>query len=93
MTFSDPLAWRDVAADAREVVPTAVDLMTKVTQAETGVVEKKAEASSPPAGSTNTWFAVSAGEVDRTAYGYNEKDYLEIKAAADRAARSKGRRR
>ena len=47
----------------------------------------------PRTHSMSTWGQMPQGVVDPTAFGYNEEDYRAIKGAAERATRSKGRRR
>lgn len=84
VTFSDPQAWREGPADS----PTA----------DAGVDEVQTDQSGPtvvvpgPA-SMSTWGMTPTGAADPTAFGYNEADCRAIKETADRATRSKGRRR
>jgi len=83
VTFSDPLAWREGSPE-QATSDVAVPEVQTTPSASTSFV--------PRTHSMSTWGQMP-GVVDPTAYGYNEEDRRAIKEAADRATRSKGRRR
>lgn len=79
VTFADPSAWRESGASS-------------VPEEESGM----SVASPPPTPSSqnllSTWGA-TPGVRDPSAFGYNDADQKAITEAADRANKSKGRRR
>lgn len=84
VTFSDPVAWREGPAEPAATAAEVAEAPTKRSGSPEAVHNTHLFA---------TWGQVRTGVLDPTAFGYNEDDYRAIKEAADRATRSKGRRR
>jgi hypothetical protein len=83
VTFSDPVAWRE--GHGKQPVPEAAAELPAPTA--TSAVEARAP------GSMATWGLVMSRDAGPVPYGYGEQDVKAIKEAAERANRSKGRRR
>jgi hypothetical protein len=83
VTFSDPVAWREGHENRAE--PEAAT--ERPAQTATSSVEARAS------GSMATWGLVKSRDAGSVPYGYGEQDLKAIKEAAERANRSKERRR
>ena len=81
VTFSDPLAWRE----GPQAVPEAVADRPAPTPM------SSVDARAP--GTMATWGILMSRAPGPIPYGYGEQDFKAIKEAAERANRSKGRRR